>query len=160
MNTPSQPDQELEQRLATPLLDVLIRAGLILALALLCYRVLSPFLTLLVWALILAVTLYPLHQALARKLGGKQGLAATLLVVVGIVLIVAPTAMLMSSLGDSVQQLIHAVQNNTLKIPAPRPGVEQWPVVGKELHDVWAKAYADLPALVQSMQPKIAALAK
>src|SRR5215471_17275975 len=106
MNTPSQPDQELEQRLATPLLDVLIRAGLILALALLCYQVLSPFLHLMVWALILAVTLYPLHQALARKLGGKQGLAATLLVVVGLVLIVAPTAMLMSSLGDSVRHLI------------------------------------------------------
>src|SRR5215510_3685237 len=121
MNTPSQPDQELEQRLATPLLDVLIRAGLILALAMLCYQVLSPFLHLMVWALILAVTLYPLHQALASKLGGKQGLAATLLVIVGIVLIVAPTAMLMSSLGDSVQQLIHDVQNNTLQIPAPRP---------------------------------------
>jgi hypothetical protein len=38
MNIPSQPEQELEQRLATPLLDVLIRAGLILAMAMLCYR--------------------------------------------------------------------------------------------------------------------------
>jgi len=85
MNIPSQPDQDLEQRLASPLLDVLIRAGLILAMAMLCYRVFAPFLTLMVWALILAVTLYPLHQALARKIGGKQGLAATLLVIVGVV---------------------------------------------------------------------------
>jgi predicted PurR-regulated permease PerM len=160
MNIPSQPDQELEQRLASPLLDVLIRAGLILAVAMLCYQVLSPFLTLMVWALILAVTLYPLHQALAGKIGGKQGLAATLLVVVGIVLIVVPTAMLLSSLGDSVQQLVHDVQHNSLKIPAPRPGVATWPVVGKKLHDVWSKAHADLPALVQSMQPKIGELAK
>ena len=160
MNIPSQPDQELEQRLASPLLDILIRAGLILVMAMLCYQVLSPFLTLMVWALILAVTLYPLHQSLASKIGGKQGLAATLLVVVGIVLIVVPTAMLLSSLGDSVQDLIHAVQHNTLKIPAPRPGVEAWPIVGKQIHDVWSKAYADLPALVQSMQPKIGELAK
>ena len=84
MNIPSQSDRELEQRLASPLLDVLIRAGLILTMAMLCYQVFSPFLTLMVWALILAVTLYPLHQALASKIGGKQGLAATLLVVVGI----------------------------------------------------------------------------
>src|SRR5499433_606020 len=111
MPIPSQPDQELDQRLAAPLLDVLIRAGLILAMAMLCYQVLSPFLTLMVWALILAITLYPLHQALASQLGGKQGLAATLVVVVGIVLIVAPTAMLLSSLGDSVQHLIHSVQH-------------------------------------------------
>jgi predicted PurR-regulated permease PerM len=141
-------------------LDVLIRAGLILAMALLCYQVLSPFLTLMVWALILAVTLYPLHQALASKIGSKQGLAATLLVVVGIVLIVAPTALLLSSLGDSVQHLINHVRDNTLQIPAPRPGVATWPVVGKKLHAVWSQAHADLPALVQSLQPKIGELAR
>jgi predicted PurR-regulated permease PerM len=160
VNIPSQPDRELEQRLATPLLDVLIRAGLILAMTVLCYQVFSPFLHLMVWALILAVTLYPLHQSLARRIGGKQGLAATLVVVVCVVLLVAPTAMLASSLGDSVRQLVNDVQNNSLEIPAPRPGVEAWPVVGKKLHDVWSKAHADLPALVQSMQPKIGELAK
>ena len=160
MNIPSQLEQALEPRVASSLMDVLIRAGLILVMAMLCYQIFSPFLTLMVWALILAVTIYPLHQALASKIGGKQGLAATLLVVVGVVLIVAPTAMLMSSLGDSVQQLVNDVQNNSLKIPAPRPGVEAWPVVGKQIHDVWSKAHADLPALVQSLQPKIGELAK
>ena len=160
MNLPSPPDDELEQRVASPLLEVLIRAGLILALVLLCYRIFSPFLILMVWALILAVTLYPLHQFLAGKIGGRQGLAATLLVVVGLVLIVAPTALLMSSLGDSVHQLVNDVQHNTLQIPAPRPGVADWPVVGQQLHDVWAKAHADLPALVRSLQPKIGDLAK
>lgn len=160
MNRPSQLDHALEQRVASSLMDVLIRAGLILVMAMLCYQIFSPFLTLMVWALILAVTIYPLHQALARKIGGKQGLAATLLVVVGVVLIVAPTAMLLSSLGDSVHQLVNDVQNNSLKIPAPRPGVEAWPVVGKQIHDVWSKAHADLPALVQSLQPQIGELAK
>src|SRR5512143_1438990 len=124
MNPSPQPDQSLESRLASPLLEVLIRAGLILVMAILCYQVFSPFMPLMVWAVILAVTLYPLHQALANKLGGKQGLAATLVVTVGVVLIVAPTVLLMNSLGDSVHQLLHDVQNNALKIPAPRPGVE------------------------------------
>ena len=94
MSIPSPSDQELEQRLATPLMDVLIRAGLILAMAVLCYQVFSPFLHLMVWALILAVALYPLHQFLASQRGQAEGLAATLVVVVCVVLIVAPTAML------------------------------------------------------------------
>jgi len=72
MNLPSQRDQEFEQRLASPLLDVLIRTGLILAMAMLCYQVFAPFLTLMVWAVILAVTLYPLHQALASTIGGSK----------------------------------------------------------------------------------------
>jgi predicted PurR-regulated permease PerM len=160
MKIPSHADQELETLSPSPLLDILIRAGLILALAMLCYQVFSPFLSLMVWALILAITMYPLHQYLAGKVGGKQGLAAALLVFVGIVLIVVPTAMLMNSLGDSVQQLIKEIQDNSLKVPAPRPGIEQWPIVGKELHDFWSKAHADLPALVQSMKPKIGELTK
>jgi len=142
------------------LLDVLIRAGLILALAMLCYQVFAPFLTLMVWALILAVALYPLHQYLAAKIGGKQGLAATIVVLLGVTLIVVPTAVLMSSLGDSVHQLINDVQENTLEIPAPPDAVATWPVIGEKLHAIWSAAATDLPALIQSLQPKIGNLAK
>ena len=160
MNAPLTPDTAAERRQAALLLDVLIRAGLIFVLAVLCYRIFAPFLTLMVWALILAVALYPLHQSLARRIGGRQGLAATLIALVGAALIVAPTAVLMGSLADSVQDLVHGVQDNTLQIPAPRPGVAEWPVVGEKLHAYWSQAHADLPALVQSLQPKIGNLAK
>ena len=61
------PDIELERRIASRLLDVLIRAGLILALVMLCFQVFSPFLNLMIWALILAVTLYP-----AAPVAGRQ----------------------------------------------------------------------------------------
>jgi predicted PurR-regulated permease PerM len=133
---------------------------LILALVLLCYRIFSPFLTLTAWAVILAVTLYPLHQSLAARLWDKQGLAATVLVLLGIVLFVVPTAVLMSSLGDSLHQLIRDVQANSLTIPAPRDGVAEWPVIGKKVHAAWSRAHHDLPSLVQSLHPQIGSLAK
>ncbi|WP_431275951.1 AI-2E family transporter [Variovorax ureilyticus] len=153
-------DDELVSRGASALMDVLIRAGLVLVLALLCYRVFSPFLTLITWSLILAVTLYPAQQSLARHMGGRQGLAATLLVIAGIVLIIVPTAVLLSSVGDSVRQLIADVQNNTLKLPAPRDSVAKWPFVGDRVFAIWTQAHDDLPALVQSLQPKIGNLAR
>ena len=160
MNTPSSANEELADRMSSRLLDVLIRAGLIVALTALCYRVFSPFLTLMVWALILATTLYPLHQKLARSMRGKQGLAATVLVILGVLVIVTPTALLMNSLGDSVRGLIEDVQNNTLAIPAPRESVKGWPVVGERIYTTWSAAHRDLPALVQSWQPKIGNLAQ
>jgi len=160
MNMQGLPDTEFEKRIASRFLDVLIRAGLILVMATLCYKVFAPFLNLMVWALILAVTLYPLHQSIAGKLGGRQGPSSTLLVTLGIALIVVPAALLMSSLGDSVQQLISDVQKNSLEIPAPRDSVADWPVVGKKVHAIWSQAHDDLPALVQSMQPKIGDLAR
>jgi predicted PurR-regulated permease PerM len=160
MNAPYTPDLALEQRLSRKLLDVFIRAGLVFVLAALCYRIFSPFLSLMVWALILAVTLYPAHQKLARRVGGKQGLAATLLVLGAIVLIGVPSAILMASLGDSIQHFIDSVRANTLKIPAPSPSVATWPIVGEKLHTLWVQAHADLPAVVRSMQPQIGDLAR
>jgi len=160
MNQLRQPDYELERRLSSRLLDVLIRAGLIAVLAMLCYVVFAPFLTLMAWAIILAITLYPVHRSLARRIGGRQGLTATILVVAGMLLVIAPTALLMNSFGSSIQDFVGAVQNNTLKIPPPREGVQAWPIVGKKIYGVWSKAHTDLPGLVESLQPKIGELAR
>src|SRR6478752_4367496 len=160
MNTDTKPQNAVEPRIAASLLEALIRAGLLLALVMICYKVFSPFLILMVWALILAVTLYPLHQMIARKIGGKQGLAATILVIIGFILIVTPSAVLMNSLGDSVQGLVNDVQSNKLEIPPPRESVAKWPVVGAKVHGAWTQAHADLPAFVKSLQPKIGDLAK
>jgi predicted PurR-regulated permease PerM len=160
MNAPQTVDRESERRQSSLLLDVLIRAGMIFILALLCYQVFSPFLTLMVWALILAVAMYPMHQWLARKMGGRQGWAATVIALAGTVIIVGPTAVLAGSLGDTVRQFVHDVRDNTLQVPAPRPGVEEWPIVGKKVHALWSQAHTDLPAVVQSLQPKADDLAK
>jgi predicted PurR-regulated permease PerM len=160
MNSDSKLHDDLDRRIAERLLDVLIRAGLILVLVWLCYQVFSPFLVLMVWAVILAVTLYPLNRALARRLGGRPGWAATLITLLGIALIVSPTAVLVGSMGDSVQQLVHDVQHDTLQVPPPPERVAAWPLVGERIHAFWSKAYTDLPALIKSLQPKIGELTK
>ena len=160
MNAPYKPDPDLEKRLSRSLLDVFIRAGLVFAMAVLCYEIFSPFLALMVWALILAVTLYPAHQKLARKMGGKQGLAASTLVLAGIVLIGVPATLLMFELGDSVHHFVGSLRDHTLQIPAPSPGIADWPIVGKKLYGLWSQAHADLPSVIQSLQPKLGDLAR
>ncbi len=142
------------------LLDVLIRAALLFGMAVLCYRVMAPFLTLTVWAIILAVALYPLHRRIRTIVGGRDGLAATLLVLLGAVVIIAPTAVLMSSLGDSVHELIESIRAGTFDVPAPRERLRDLPVVGQRLYDGWAQAHSDLPGFVQGLQPKIGDLAR
>ena len=72
MNPMPPPAADADPQGPSRLLDVLIRAGLIGALAVLCYQVLSPFLTLMAWSIILAVTLYPWQQWLARRLGAED----------------------------------------------------------------------------------------
>jgi predicted PurR-regulated permease PerM len=151
---------ERDRRLAALLLDVIIRASVIFVLAALCFRVFAPFLVLMVWALILAITLYPLQRMLASRMGGRQGLSATVVAVLGIALVVAPAAVLLNSVGDSVQRLIDDVHADTFQVPAPPPGVAAWPIVGERVHGVWQQAHDDLPGLVHNLQPKIGEFAK
>jgi predicted PurR-regulated permease PerM len=154
-------DQSLfEKRLVARFLDMFIKFGLIMGLGSFCFTVFSPFMNMMLWALILAVTLYPLHQRFAARLGGKQGRASTLLVMLGVLLIVAPTVAMLSSLGDSVSALVDKMDNNTLVIPAPSADIASIPLVGAKLHGIWSKASQDLPSLVNSYQPQLGDLAK
>ena len=160
MNATTQPDSDLERRPSSPLWDTLIRIALIGGLFWLCFQVFSPFLKLMVWSIILAVTLYPLHQWMARRLGGRQGLTSVILSVIAVAVIVVPTWLLMNSFADSIRRSVGAVQENRVQIPPPRESVQNWPLVGKKIHQTWSKAYNDLPGLVQSMQPKLGELAR
>ena len=160
MNSPVRTDLVFERRLSARLIDVFIRACLILALAILCYDIFSPFVTLMAWALILAVSLYPAHQMFARRLGGRDGLAAILLVLIGIVLIVAPTTVLAMALGDSIESFVARLSDHSLQVPEPPASVAAWPVIGAKAHALWSQAHTDLPSLVMSLQPYLGDISK
>ena len=99
MSNDNSESRQLEQR---DLIEVFIRVGLILAIVVLCARVFAPFFGLMLWALILAIALYPIHQKLAGKLGGRQGRASTTLVLAGLIFIGAPTVVLGSSFAAQI----------------------------------------------------------
>ena len=103
----------LRKVLSQDLTETLIRVGLIAALAYLSLRVFAPFASLMLWGLILAVALEPLHARLARRMGGRQGLAATVLVLAGLLLIGVPTVMLGSSFASHAQDAYVALDEDT-----------------------------------------------
>lgn len=133
------------------LLDVLIRAGLIAVLALSCYLVFQPFLNLMLWSLILAVMLYPLHCRLRRHLGGRDGLTATLIVVLSLLVLIGPTYLLTASLIESVQGAVVAVRSGALLIPPAPDWLADWP----RLHAFWQQAAADLSGALRTLVPDV-----
>jgi predicted PurR-regulated permease PerM len=146
--------------LSRDLLETLIRAAVLGLLVFLSLRVFAPFANLMLWGLILAVALEPLHAWLARRMGGRQGLAATVLVLAGLVLIGVPTVMLGSSFASHAQDAYVALDKGTLTIPAPSPRVAEWPLVGKKLYAAWNSAATNLPAFVGDHQDKLKNLAR
>lgn len=153
-----QPTPLPDKVLSRGLLDVLIRAGLIAILVISCYQIFRPFLDLMLWSMILAITLYPLHGMLKGKLGNSDARAASLIVLVAVGILLIPVYLLGDSLAESIQQTIAVVKNDAFHIPPPADSVASWPLVGKTLHGFWLQAATDLTGLLQKVAPQLKGL--
>lgn len=145
----------LRQLFSQDMLDVLVKVGLIAMMAVVCFRIFAPFMNLLLWGLILSVALYPLQQKIAGGPEGSQGRAATILVLITILLIGAPTVMIASSFATQIFDLVEAFRTNQVSVPAPAASVAQWPVIGERVYAAWLSAATDLPAYLETLQPQL-----
>lgn len=153
-------DKMLEKLISHKAIDLFIRIGLISFLVVYCYQIFKPFMGLMLWSVILAVALYPLHALIARKMGGRDSRAATVLVLAILLSVFIPTTLLAFSFADSTTDLVKQVHNGTLQVPAPSASVAGWPVVGGKLYALWSAAHTDLGGAVAKYEPKIAVVTK
>ena len=49
-----------------------------------CFLIVSPFINMVVWAVVISVAVYPAHVALTAKVGGRKKLSATAIVLIGL----------------------------------------------------------------------------
>jgi predicted PurR-regulated permease PerM len=69
--------------------------------------------------------------------------------------VIVPIALLAETLVEGFQDVAVRVQNGTLTIPAPRPGIATWPIIGKRLSDLWSLASTNLAAALRSLAPQL-----
>ena len=144
-----------ERTLFRGLFDTLIRAAMVAALVTACYQVFSPFLSLVVWSVILAINFYPLQLLLKRRMGGKDGRAATVIVLLTFLILVVPIYMLGLSLTESAENAVEWVKDGTFHIPPPAESVATWPLIGEKLYGFWQQAATDLSGLAQKLAPQL-----
>ncbi|MDX2499308.1 MAG: AI-2E family transporter [Deltaproteobacteria bacterium] len=142
------------------LTDTLIRFGILIFLVYLCVQVFAPFAGLMMWALIVAVALNPLHLKLTGKLGGKTGLSATVIVLTGLLVIGGPTVMIGQSFASHLHGAYNKFHSGQLTIPTPSKEVAEWPLVGEKVYAVWNDAAENLPAFLESERPQLVAFSK
>lgn len=153
-------EQNLEKLISQKMIDLFIRAGLIVFLVMYCYQIFKPFIGLMLWSIILAVAMYPLHERIASKMSNKQGRAATVMVLVILFSVLIPSALLLFSFADSTTELVKRIQSGTLVIPPPDQAVAGWPVIGDKLYTLWEAAHTDLGSVLAKYEPKIAVITK
>ena len=105
-----------------------------------CLLIMYPFVSILLWSLILALAMYPLHKFLSEKMGGRKKLASFIIVFSILAIVIVPTGLLMERLFVEVKELKISYDNGTLSIPPPSEKVKEWPVIGEKLHKTWQSA--------------------
>ena len=129
---------------------------LIAVLVLACVQVAAPFLRAFTWAMILAISTWPLFLRLRRRLGGRKKLAATVMTIALALAFVVPVVLLVVSLKDSIQSVATLTTDLTeWKLPDPPPWVTGLPVVGRRADKLWRSAQADMGATLETLRPHI-----
>ena len=150
----------LRKVLARDLMQVYIRLLLLMGVVWFCVQTFSPFLPLMLWALILAVSLHPFNQWLAARLNLRKGLSAGLFVLVSLILIGTPTVLLAVSMAEHVRDWAIFLGEHGGSIPEANPEVSNWPLIGPALFNLWQAAHQDLVSVAQMVQPQLMSAGK
>lgn len=111
---------------------------LILLLLVWCFLIIQPFVLLLIWAIILAVALYPLYNQMASRFAeGKKKWATGLFAFLLALVLFIPLYYLVDAIVTSSSVLVEEIQQGTLEIPGPDPSVSEWPLIGERLYEEW-----------------------
>ena len=112
----------------------------IAALIALSFWVLRPFLAASVWAATVVVATWPLFVNLEARLGGRRGLAVTLMTLAMLLLLVLPLWLAIDTIFDHFDQYTAAVISLAEKGLPPAPAwLASLPLVGEKASGAWAQ---------------------
>ncbi len=135
--------------------DLILKLGVLVFILFLSFKIIWPFLGILVWSLVIAVILFPLAERVSSWLGNRHKLASLLITLVFFAILVVPSIWLVNQLIVGVGILAADISDGSLSVPYPPDSVLQWPVIGDEIHKHWLDLAEDFGEAVLGFMPHI-----
>ncbi len=109
-----------------------------------CFFVLKPFMTALMWAVVLAYSLHPLQRKFTKWFRGSRTLAAIFVTLTVTVVLAGPIVLIGFSIAEDGKELAQATRKWFMAAPEQAPSwVAQTPLVGDQLAEYWANFAED-----------------
>jgi predicted PurR-regulated permease PerM len=122
--------------------------AVLLALMAGCLFVLRPFVSALLWAVVLSFTSWPVYRRLLSLLGNRRTLAALVMTLGMVLILLLPFLVVGLTLADNVKELTaatrHWIANGP---PAPPEWLAKVPMVGTQAAEYWRNLAADTAKL-------------
>lgn len=128
------------------------------ALALLLYWSLilvRPFISIVIWSVVLTVALYPVFEWTSRHIGGYRKLAAALIAILTLLVVIGPATWLALGLVDSLRLISERLDFSSLTIPPPPLTLKDWPLIGDPIYQFWDLASTNSKAALVKIIPQL-----
>jgi predicted PurR-regulated permease PerM len=152
------PDTVKKSSLDAMVIDSAIRLAFVGLLAYWSLLLIGPFVLIVLWGVILAVTLYPIFSWLKARLGGRGSIAAALITLVFLAILIGPASLLGTIFADDLQGYSSEIEAGQVLVPPPNEAVKDWPLVGEDLYQFWSLASTNLDAALGRIQPQLKTL--
>ncbi len=139
------------------LLDAAIKIGLLAVWLIWCFRIIQPFIEPVAWGIIIAVAIFPVYRGLVEALKGRYKLSALIVTLGLLILLFAPSTFIGKSLVENVQSFASELHGGNIDIPPPSEGINDWPIIGEPLADIWLLASENLEEAANKFAPEIKA---
>lgn len=144
------PARDLAARIAVePVLRIAALGLLLYA----CVILLLPFISIMVWSVVLAVALYPVFKWISVGLGGRPRLAAALVTLLGLIVVIGPATWLTLGLIESARAIYDHFDLAKMSLPAPPASVKTWPLVGEQVYQFWELASTNVTSALTELAP-------
>ena len=147
--------EQADRKYASIAIDLILKVGTFFLVIYLCFRILKPFLGMLIWGLIIAIILFPVFMRLRGWLGNRSKLSAILITTVAFSILVLPSIWLVDELVDGIKFLANYSKDGSFIIPPPEHTVADWPLIGPWLHENWLAASENLGESLKKFLPQI-----
>lgn len=140
--------------------DTIIRLFFVILIVAWCMLIMQPFVSIILWSLILALAISPLYDLVSKKMGGKKKLASFLIVFVILAIVFVPSFLLVERLVDEVKDIKEMYSEGTLSIPPPNEKVKDWPIVGDKFYIAWQNASDNLEQAIVKYKDQLTEFGK
>jgi predicted PurR-regulated permease PerM len=136
-------------------INALVKFGIILFIGVWCYFLLSPFLMIALWGLILAASVYPFYHWLKRIFGGRSTPAAAVVTVLLLAIFLIPTILLGDTLYSGITYIRESIEGGKTLIPPASESIKGWPVIGNTVYQLWNSAAGNLQAFAMEHKEQL-----
>src|SRR5258708_5030709 len=141
-------------------IDMAIRLATVAGVVYVSFLLLRPVAPLLLWAVILAVAVFPLYTILRHRARLQAGLAAALLSVLLLALLLTPVVLLSTSAIQTLDAYGHMLLQSNHVVPPPPESVGDWPLVGARVYEFWLTSSSDSRTFLTTHGGQIASLGR